>query len=357
MRVMSAKRARSLPLLLLPMVLSAAIAAAATTARDPDIAFTATAKRRMVPVAVCPHPEALAIRLGTWKLPRAWRWMSDSAQIAWMIENYVEVPLCRVVLRRRVSAEQARSVTAGSPPPQGRTLQARILALPQDPALPHRELVVPLAAPDGLQPVPQCSDDPRVGLRRRLQELGRANEITACGQAAAAAEARMIPLHPRLTAEAADGYRRCGKLPAAERILRTTVELFEENHPSHHERPQALDELGSLLVSQGRLAEGELQIRRAVDLALSVGVEGSDLAVVVEELAELDEALGQKDEAKRRWVQAIALYEDSARARGEAPARYLRTLGELQRARSQPRAAQLFAQRADQLALLGRRGR
>jgi len=275
---------------LLPLVLTAAVATAATPTPDPAVAFTATARKRVVPVALRPHAEEVARRWGTWSRPADWRWRSDAAQVAWMLENRVELPRCRVVIRRRVSRSQAQNATTSAPPVSGRVLVNRILAVPESTSLPEREFVVPLDAPDALLPAATCVEDPLAPLRTRLAKLQRGQE--ACVAAAVAAEARIKPLHMRLIFSAADSYRRCGDLNSMERILRRAVQVFGEHHPSHPERPQALYELGTLLVSHGRLREGEVQMRRAVDLTLAAGVHGTDLAIAIEELVALYESLG-----------------------------------------------------------------
>jgi hypothetical protein len=91
-----------------------------------------------------------------------------------------------------------------------------------------------------------------------------------------------------------------------------------------------------------------------VDPTLNAGVQGADLAIAIEELAELYEELKQGDEATRRWIQAIALHEKAAIAARIPPAGHLRKIGDLHGVHKQMRAAKLFRQRAEQLVLLQR---
>jgi tetratricopeptide (TPR) repeat protein len=106
------------------------------------------------------------------------------------------------------------------------------------------------------------------------------------------------------------------KYAEAEKLQRAVLPLFEKLHGDDPKTATALNNLGANLQLQGRYKESEIYLRRALAMKeKTLGPVNQSIAHTLNNLAEVCEALGRKDEAARHRARAADIQKQaSARA-------------------------------------------
>lgn len=103
------------------------------------------------------------------------------------------------------------------------------------------------------------------------------------------------------------------KYAEAEKLQRTVLPLFEKVHGDDTKTATALNNLGANLQSQTRYKEAEPYLRRALAMKEKVlGPLNPSVAHTLNNLAEVCEALGRKDEAAKHRARAVEIQKQAS---------------------------------------------
>lgn len=119
------------------------------------------------------------------------------------------------------------------------------------------------------------------------------------------------PAHPSsalLLLNLADVVQAQKKYPEAEKMQRAVIAVFEKVHGEDSKTATALNNLGANLQQQARYKEAEIFLRRALAMKeKTLGPMNQSVAHTLNNLAEVCEALGRKDEAAKYRARAVEI--------------------------------------------------
>lgn len=150
----------------------------------------------------------------------------------------------------------------------------------------------------------------QLGLVLRFQKHFEESE-KAYRRAYAIREKGLGPAHPStalLLLNLADVVQAQKKFPEAEKMQRAVIAVFEKVHGEDSKTATALNNLGANLQQQARFKEAEVFLRRALAMKeKTLGPMNQSVAHTLNNLAEVCEALGRKQEAAKHRARAVEI--------------------------------------------------